>query len=83
MRHCLASYPSSLSFDNLRSLVLAPLSPTFEQDKPTHVVGEIAETDFRFGTRDTDRAHDEPHQTLLMIEDMLDGQTELGFAGIG
>jgi hypothetical protein len=55
----------------------------FEPDKPSHVVGEIGETDFRFGTRDTDRAHDEPHQTLLMSEDMLDSRTDLGFAGIG
>lgn len=52
------------------------------EDQPVKVIGDVGEDEFRLGTRDADRADEQPKAVLLMREDMLDPRADRGFGRI-
>ena len=45
--------------------------PSFVEDQPAHVVGQIGQRDLRLGALDADGADEQPHPGLLLRKDMF------------
>lgn len=57
--------------------------PSFMEDQPVKVIGEVGKRQLGLGPRDADSADEQPEPVLLVREDVLDSSADRRFGGIG